>query len=56
MKLNTAVSRQINSTLDLGVASMRAMLRAEPPMATPAMAGQATGLDARLDAIRRAGL
>ena len=56
MKLNTAVSRQINSTLELGVASMRAMLRAEPPMATHAMAGLATGLDARLDAIRRAGL
>ncbi len=56
MKLNTAVSQQINSTLELGVASVRAVLRAEPSMVTPALAGQAADLDARLDAIRRAGL
>ncbi len=56
MKLTTAVSQQINSTLELGVASMRAMLGAEPPMAAQAVASRATGLDARLDAIRRAGL
>jgi hypothetical protein len=66
MKLSTAVSVQINSALDLGVASMRALMGAEAPVAAEAAASrpnrarnltsQATGLDARLDAIRRAGL
>ena len=66
MKLTTTVSQQINSAVDLGVASMRAMLGAEPLMVAQAVANRpnaarnlvshATGLDARLDAIRRAGL
>ncbi len=56
MKLTTAVSQQITSTVALGVASMRAMLCAEPPKVAQAVASRATGLDARLDAIRRAGL
>ena len=56
MKLTTAVSQQINSTLVLGVASVRAMLGAEPPIVAQSLASRATGPDARLDAIRRAGL
>ncbi len=56
MKLTTAVSQQINSTLELGVESMRVMFGAEPPKVAQAVASRATGLDARLDAIRRAGL
>ncbi len=56
MKLTTAVSQQINSTFELGAASMRAMLGAEPTKVAQAVASRATGLDARLDAIRRAGL
>ena len=66
MKLSTAVSVQINSALELGVASMRALMSAEAPVAAEAavsrpnrarnLTSHATGLDARLDAIRRAGL
>ncbi len=66
MMLTTTVSQQINSAVELGVASMRGMLGAEPLMVAQAVANrpnaarnlvsQATGLDARLDAIRRAGL
>ncbi len=56
MKLTTAVSQQITSTVALGVASMRAMLGAEPPIVAQAVASRATGPDVRLDAIRRAGL
>lgn len=66
MKLTTTVARQINTTLELGVSSMRAVLGAEPPIVAPEIANcptaglsivnRAAGLDARLDAIRRAGL
>ena len=74
MKLSTAVSVQINSALELGVASMRALMGAEAPVLAPVLApvaaravasrpnrarnltSHATGLDDRLDAIRRAGL
>jgi hypothetical protein len=66
MKLTDTVSQQINCAIELGVASMRAMFGVEPPMMAQAMASRpnaarnvashATGLDARLDAIRRAGL
>ncbi len=56
MKLTTAVSQQINSTFELGAASLRAMLGAEPPIVAQSLASRATGPDARLDAIRRAGL
>ena len=66
MKLTDTVSQQINSAIELGVASMRAMLGAEPPMVAQAVASRpnaarnlvshATGLDSRLDAIRQAGL
>ncbi len=66
MKLTDTVSQQINCAIELGVASMRAMIGAEPPMMARAVASRpnaarniayhATGLDVRLDAIRRAGL
>ncbi len=66
MKLTTAVSLQINSAIELGVASMRALLGAEPalvaeavpsrPNAAQDLASRVIGLDSRLDAIRRAGL
>ena len=57
MKLTTAVSVQINSALELGVASMRALMSAEAPVAAEAAASRpnrarnltshATGLEAR---------
>ena len=66
MTLTDTISRQINCAIDLGTTSMRAMFGVEPPMVARAMASRptaarnvashATGLDARLDAIRRAGL
>ncbi len=66
MKLTTAVSLQIHSAVELGVASMRAVLGADPPVVAEAVASRpnaaqnlashATGLDSRIDAIRRAGL
>ena len=63
MKLTNTVSLQINSAIELGVASMRAMLGAEHalaavrvPNAQRYLASYPAGLDARLDAIRRAGL
>ena len=66
MQLTTAVSVKINSAIELGVASMRALLGAEPALvgeAVPSrpntahnLTSRAFGLDARLDAIRRAGL
>ena len=66
MKLTTAVARQINSTLGLGGSSKRPAPGADSEAKARnvahcgtgdrTMVCQATLLDARLDAIRRAGL
>ena len=66
MKLTTTVAQQINSTLELGVSSMRTALGTESGGKSRdvarcgtkdrTLACQASLLDARLDAIRRAGL
>ena len=66
MKLPTTVAQQINSSLELGFSSVRTARGAESGGKSRNAAGcgstdrptvcQATLLDARLDAIRRAGL